>query len=365
MKNLSVLIKPASSDCNMKCRYCFYGDTAAHRNVPSHGIMKDSVTTTLLEQIVKDMPSGGSVSFTFQGGEPCMAGLSYFENFILNVGRIFPQTITADYSLQTNGTLIDQQWCDFLKAHKFLVGISLDGIKSIHDRLRIDHVDGKTFSRVMDSVSLLKKNEIDINILTVITKEIVEQTEEVYQFYKKCGFTYVQFIPCLEPIEEGINTPYGLTSHDYGSFLKKVFWLWYEDIKRGRYISIRYFDNIVWMLRGRYPEMCGLLGKCHVQYVVESDGSIYPCDFYALDKYNCGNITETSLQDIRDCRNMKHFMSRTVKRHPLCEQCKVSVLCHGGCSRYRNLYEQDSVYCPIQDFLYETYERFAEIAAMV
>lgn len=182
----------------------------------------------------------------------------------------------------------------------------------------------------------------------------------------KNGLDYIQAIPCLPPFDSVTSEAYSLTPRLYASFLKELFMIWERELNAGYCISIRLFDNITRMLTGQPPGQCGMLSNCHSQFVVGSDGSVYPCDFYVLDKYRAGYIKDSTFSEIAMSEQMQSFLQNDKQTvSPLCADCKVHELCRGGCKRYRELYFSEGNYCPYQDFLYNTYEGFRAIAARV
>ena len=207
--------------------------------------------------------------------------------------------IKVNYAIQTNGFCIDREWAEFFRDHKFLVGLSLDGNKEVHDSLRFD-IQGKgTFSKVMRAAQLFDAKKVSYNILTVVTAPLVRNINKVYNFYIRNGFFYQQYIPCLDAIgKERGGQDFSLTPELYGKFLNDLFDLWYMDVKKGKRVSVRYFDNLIMVLRDTPPEACGMLGCCTVQNVVEADGEVYPCDFYVLDPYKLGNLNKAGFEEI-------------------------------------------------------------------
>lgn len=362
MNYFSMLIKPASSLCNMRCRYCFYYDVASHRETASYGIMAEDTVDCLLSKTFASVKSPASVSFTFQGGEPTMAGLSYFTYFTEQAEKLVPAGIKLSYSIQTNGMVIDEDWCRLFVKYHFLVGLSLDGPRELHDYQRLGSDRKGTYDRVHHTLKLFRRFGVDFNILSVITKQTAKKPQTLFQFYLKQDFKFVQLIPCLRPLDSDLTAPHDLDPRSYAEFMKRFFGLWYEQLKNGRYISVRQFDNLVWMLRGRPAEQCGLMGYCTPQFVLEADGSVYPCDFYVLDEYKSGNIRTDDLEQIKNSPATRKFLACETEASPLCETCKVKSICGCGCKRYRPFYNEIKDYCPYQDFLYEVYPKLYEIA---
>lgn len=365
MNYFTMLIKPASSLCNMRCKYCFYHDVAEHRKIKSNGIMTESTIDILLKRVFDDIKKPSIINFAFQGGEPTLAGLEYYDYFTKKVEENNTDGHTIHYSIQTNGYLVDDKFCELFKAYNFLVGISLDGPREINDCNRVDINLKGTYDRVNQVIKLFHKYKVEYNVLSVITKQMAKKPQTLFNYYVKSNIKYVQLIPCLKSLDhkegEALNK-YDLRPQEYALFLKELFSLWYEAYKNNQYISIRQFDNLILMLNGQPPEQCGLSGKCNLQCVVEADGSVYPCDFYVLDPYNQGNLHQNSLEDMINSAGARAFLDDQVRESPLCKSCKVYHLCGGGCKRYKSFYSEEKGYCPNQDFLYHAYHKMLEIA---
>lgn len=332
MKFLNFLIKPASSLCNLRCQYCFYEDEGNNRAQKSMGIMDQSVVDRLLEEAFQNVDAGGTISFAFQGGEPTVAGLDYFQQFTKKARARCPKGVTISYSMQTNGTLLDAAWAEFFRQEHFLVGISVDGFKENHNRCRTDTEGRGTWNRVVKSVQLLQKHYVDVNALCVVTGACARSPEKAYQELKKLGFGFIQFIACLDPIglERG-TMPFSLTPEAYGKFLCRVFDLWYEDWRRGNYRSVRLFDDYIHILLGDGASTCATCGHCGAYFVVEGDGSIYPCDFYVLDEWKMGCLGEKSLLKLANSEQAKTFLSLGKDKPRECSSCHWKNICNGGC----------------------------------
>lgn len=341
MKKISILIKPSSSLCNMKCKYCFYYDVASHREIPSYGIMNECVMETL---IIKSLKLGdtANITYAFQGGEPTLAGLEFYKKFVDYVAyNKTNQKIR--YIIQTNGLLVTDEWIQFFKKNNFLIGISLDGYKDLHNYYRIDHDSNKTFQKVMNTISLLKKGDVDFNILCVLTKGMAKHPEKIFNFILKNSFKYVQFIPCLPGLDEK-ETQYSLTPQMFYQFYKVIFTMWLDEYKKGNYISITLFDNLIPLFRGIPPQQCGMLGSCAPQLVIESNGDVYPCDFYVLDQYKCGNILNDEFVDILKSQKMKTFIEESRRECDECKDCNYVSICHKNCKR-QNVTYYSKEYC--------------------
>ena len=366
-KNISVMIKPSSSKCNLKCRYCFYHSIADARDIKDYGFM---CIDNLREIIVKidEYCKGGECSLGFQGGEPMLVGIEYYRALIKYIDNSKYGTIFKLH-IQTNGTLIDDEWAKLFKDNNFLVGVSLDGIKDIHNLNRVDYLNKDTFNTVMKGINILKKYYVNFNILVVVTSTLCKKIEGCYKFFKKNGFKYLQFIPCLEPLESSRDDlkSYSLTPEEYSKFLKKLFSLWFEDAIRGDYVSIRQFDNILGLFLGQNYESCDMKGTCSCQHIIESDGSMYPCDFYTYEKCSIGNILSETFDDIHEKEKTIIFIKDSFNKSEKCNICKFKNICRGGCRRHRegqadNLNFLCSAY---YDFYSNTLDKFEILAKSI
>lgn len=335
MKNLNLLIKPASSSCNLRCRYCFYYDVADNREVKNYGIMNDDTLENMVKKVFDDVEY--SANFAFQGGEPTMAGIEFFEKFHKFVEKYNTKKIIVNFSLQTNGTLLNKKWLELFKKYNYLIGLSLDGNKEMHDTFRIDAKGEGTFSRVLKAAKMMKKAEVEFNILCVVNKLIAQNGKLVYNFFRNNGFRYYQFIPCLDSLSCSEEKDYTLTAEDYGKFLDETFNLWYEDMMSGKRISVRHFDNYTKILLGEEPEACDMVGHCNMNAVLESDGSMYPCDFYVLDEFKVGNINESSFEELFKSEAEMRFLRTSLAVDEKCKVCRYFKICRGGCRRHKEL----------------------------
>lgn len=334
MPPLSILLKPASSACNLRCAYCFYADEAGSRAVPNYGMMSTQVSHALIEKALG--AAEGGVSFLFQGGEPTLAGLGFYRDFVSHVQGAAPPGLRVQYALQTNGTLLDGAWSRFFKENRFLVGLSLDGSRACHDRFRRDGAGKGSYDRAVRAARLLERDGVEFNVLAVVTGYLARHVGSVFSALCGEGFRYQQYIPCLDPLEgERGGRGYSLTPAQYGEFLKTLFDLWYRELEQGRYWSIRYFDNLLLMLGGRAPEQCSMRGCCGLQYLVEADGSVYPCDFYGLDQFRLGNILQNTWPELDRAREEMGFIQDSQRVPEECGGCRWYPLCRNGCRRDR------------------------------
>lgn len=354
MKHLTVLIKPASSLCNLQCQYCFYADVSSRRKVKSFGRMRQNTMKMMLASIYQDLEEGDEVTFAFQGGEPTLAGLDYYRKFVEEVNNQVP-SCRVYYTIQTNGTLLNEEFVQFLKTSDFLVGLSLDPLKEWHDRNRIDTKGKGTYSRVLRAKKILDAYEVPYNILSVLTAQAARHPKKVFRFIQRENIRHIQFIPCLDDLDKGKENPFVLTPHDFASFYKQFYLLWKKEWQRGNYISVKFFDDIVTLLRAGRMCACGMLGQCQIQYVIEADGSVYPCDFYVLDEWRLGNITEQSPHELFESSLAQLFLREKRELAPICQTCPFYKMCRGGCKRLNDaMYLNETHdYCGYQDFLSE------------
>ncbi len=340
MPPLSLMIKPASSLCNLSCEYCFYRDVSAHREHLGFGKMTEETAEILIRKAL-DYAAGESIAFAFQGGEPMLAGLDYFRFFTDCVNRLNTRKSKVFYSMQTNGTVIDGEWADFLRENQFLVGLSLDGdFDGNKFRKRPDGQNA--FYKILTTAELLKKRKVDFNILTVLTGFCADNGERIYKYFRSKGFRYLQFIPCLRPFDSTEKSELYMTADQYADFLIKVFNLYVKDYVRHDYMSIRQFDNWVRLYLGHPTEQCGIKGHCSHQFVAEANGNIYPCDFYCTDEYFLGNIKETDFLTMEKSDTARLFLRESLKVPDRCKNCNVYPMCRaGGCKRT----QQSEDYC--------------------
>ncbi|EOS73599.1 MAG: anaerobic sulfatase maturase [Lachnospiraceae bacterium] len=343
MPPLSVLIKPASGLCNMKCDYCFYCDESKKRLQQNYGFMTENTLKNVIRKTI--LHAEGSITYAFQGGEPSLRGIDFFRRAIALQKQYNKNNVEVINAFQTNGSLIDEKWCQFFRENQFLVGVSVDGTLDIHDRYR-HKADGQgTFNEISENIKLLDKYGVSFNILTVVTGEVVKNIRKIYYSYAGKGWRYQQYIACIDPLGEGHgNHSYGLTPDQYGEFLITLFELWFEDWKKGRQPYIRQFENYVGILLGYYPEACDQRGVCGIQTVVEADGSAYPCDFYMIDEYKLGNLNANRLADLDKKREETGFVQRSLKISDACKNCKYFKICRAGCQRNRDVIKGTDMY---------------------
>ena len=365
MPPLSIMIKPASGLCNLRCKYCFYADEAANRQTASYGFMSGET----LEQILKKALALAEHSCTivFQGGEPTLAGLDFFRRAVELEQKWNVNQVAIHNSIQTNGILLDREWAAFFREHRFLVGLSLDGNRRVHDTNRIDPKGDGTFSEVVRAMNLLKEYKVEFNVLAVVTRQTVPLVKQIYQFFSRSGIDYQQYIPCLDPLNQ---TPgdqsYSLDEELYLRFLKELFDCWYAEARQGKLRYVRYFIGLMNLIAGNPPGVCEMNGICSRQYVIEADGSVYPCDFYMLDEWRLGNLTTDSFDHLEQRRRELQFIEASRVYPEQCRRCKWAFLCRGGCRRDRLVGDQGQLgksrYCTaFRSFFEYSYPRLQEL----
>lgn len=332
MKHNTFLVKPASSLCNLRCRYCFYDDVSNSRACKNMGLLSHEMAGELVEKAFAATEEGGSVHFLFQGGEPTLAGLDFFR-FFLETERSMQRNISVFHSIQTNGICLDEEWASFFKANSFLVGLSLDGTQENHDLYRLDAAGQGTWDKVTHALALLDAYRVETNLLCVVTGQLARKPQRAFKSLCELGQHNLQFIPCLDPLDTIGGQAYSLTPELYGRFLCGVFDTWYQQLQRGNYISVRNFEDYLRILLGMPPTSCASSGSCGHYLTVEGDGSLYPCDFYVLDEWKLGNLSHCTVEDALDSLTSQTFLAQGRKRPAECVTCAYQLLCRGGCKR--------------------------------
>ena len=328
----SLLIKPASAVCNLDCSYCFYLDRDAD---PYKELPKRRMTDETLERLVDTFLfySYPQSTFAFQGGEPTLAGLPYFEKLIELQKQYGRDGQSVSNALQTNAILLDDAWAQFFREYNWLLGVSLDGPEELHDLYRYNKAGRGTWKQVMASVALLQKRKVDFNILCVLSQANVGKARELYAFYKGLGVDNIQFIPLSEFDAEGNPLPFTITAEQYGKFLVDLFDLWWPDRRKMR---VRFFDNIAEALAGQKPGSCTMHETCDSYVVVEYNGDVYPCDFFVEKTWKLGNVNADNFGEIARRQRRYSFASKKTLAHPECQVCEYQSICHGGCPKSRH-----------------------------
>ena len=326
----------------------------ASRQEFSLGVMTRETAAKLIKNVFSDLIMGDYITFGFQGGEPGLAGLDFFSFFVEEAKKAAAPKVRINYAFQTNGLMMNEDWCTFFKENNFLVGLSLDGDAALHNKNRTDNNGKGTFSRVMGAKKLLDRHGVEHNILCVLTSDGARRAKRIWDFIVRENIRYVQFIPCLEPLgEDGDSSKslYALTSEKFYRFYKDLFPHWKREAQKGNLIVIRLFEDLAALMLFGRPITCGVSGRCSPQIVVEADGSVHPCDFYVLDEYRVGNLSEQSLQEVFEAVVKSGFIQEGAQMPEWCKACVHNSWCRGGCKRMaRAVYGEN---CGMRVFLDE------------
>jgi uncharacterized protein len=328
----SLLIKPASAVCNLDCSYCFYLDRQAdpYKSLPARRMTSETLERLVDSYLFYSYPQS---TFAFQGGEPTLAGLPFFEKLVDLQERHGRSGQSVSNALQTNGILLDKSWCDMFRAYQWLLGISLDGPEEVNDLYRFNKEGRGTWKRVMQTIELLQKEKVEFNILCVVSQANVSRPRELYKFYRGLGIDNLQYIPLAEFDGDGNPLPFTITPEQYGRFLCETFDLWWPERRRMR---IRFFDNIAEAVAGLKPSTCTMHETCDSYVVVEYNGDVYPCDFFVSSPWKLGNIELDSWAEIARRSRRYSFASKKTLAHPECQACEYQSICHGGCPKLRH-----------------------------
>lgn len=344
MKRHFVMIKPASSLCDLRCTYCFYHDISRQRRVAAHGVMTQETMRKIIGNLYADLDAGDALTIAFQGGEPTLAGLAYFRAFVDEIARQ-EKRVQVSYALQTNGMAVDEAWCAFFKEHRFLVGLSIDAYAQHHNAHRIDDSGKGTYAQAIAAKRCFDKTGVEYNVLCTLTNALARHPQKVWRFIQEEKIRYIQFTPCLNALS-GEAQEWGLTPRRFHRFYTDLFPLWKESVLRGEYISVKFFDDIVnQFVRGEVTA-CGMQGQCQIQCVLEADGSAYPCDFYVLDAYCGGTLCKQGIKEVREALVQTGFLTERKELPKACGPCKYKKACGGGCKRMeRAMYVDDTGFC--------------------
>lgn len=358
-RHFSAMFKPVGPRCNLDCSYCYY--QGKERLL---GLEQSAVDDRIVEKFIRDYidgNDGAEVYFEWQGGEPTLLGIDFFRNVLRLQQQFCPPHKQVFNSIQTNGTLLDERWCSFLAENGFLVGLSLDGPRELHDTYRVTKGGEPTFERVVAAARLLKRHGVEFTTLTVVNRLNAGHPLEVYRFLTRViGPRVVQFIPCVEPkgfegvapwrwpengvlsgstaarsgTPDSLVTDWSVDPDDYGAFLCTVFDEWYRhDI--GRY-HVNLFESCVAAWAGLPPQVCVFNDFCGKSVMVEQDGSVYSCDHFAYPEYRLGSIRNKPLADLVFSTQQVGFGFGKRDHLPgYCRQCPYLSACYGECPRNR------------------------------
>jgi uncharacterized protein len=332
MQPFTLLIKPSGSDCNVDCSYCFY---KCRPTEIGHG--RQRMSDEVLEKLVKDyMGLRFQMSgFAWQGGEPTLMGLDFFKRAVELQTRYGVAGQEVGNSLQTNAILLNNaDWCRFLAESKFLVGVSIDGPKELHDHYRLDLGGHGTWDRVMAAIERMKEFGVEYNTLTLVNRLTADHADEIFDFLIGLGIRYLQFIPCVEVApQSGTIAEFSVTPKQYGDFLCRLFdrWLAFGPEK----LSIRDFDSILTHCVGGRHTICTFDRQCSQYVVIEHSGDVFPCDFFVEPQWRLGNIFATPIEQLAACARKKEFARRKTNLANKCLVCRHLAICRGGCMKDR------------------------------
>ena len=355
-----IMLKPRGPICDLDCSYCYY--LSKERLYPGSSFrMSDETLDAVTRQYLTSQPVP-EATFGWQGGEPTLLGIEFFEQALKLQHRYAPAGMRVLNTMQTNGMHLDDEWCRFFKQNGFLIGISIDGPAYLHDVYRRDKGGHPTFERVMAGLQLLQRHEVEYNVLTTVHAANVEHPLEVYRFVRdELGAAFVQFIPIVERdndtgFQEGNRaTLRSVAGRRYGQFLMAVFDEWVQrDVGR---VFVQLFDVALAAWTGQNPGLCVYANTCGNAVALEHNGDLYSCDHYVQPSHRLGNILEQSLGELVASPLQQRFGS--AKRDDLpryCRTCEVRFVCNGGCPKNRFTSTPDGE--PGLNYLCEGYRAF-------
>lgn len=336
-----ILSKPKGALCNMRCDYCFF--LSKDSLYPGSNFrMSNEVLEEYLKQYIgaHQIPQ---VTVAWQGGEPTLRGLDFFKKTVELSNKYRKPGMTINYTMQTNGTRLNDEWCQFFRENDYLIGLSLDGPKELHDTYRKSVSGDSRFNNVMRAISLLKKHDVEFNILTTVNKANEDYPLDVYKFLRdEIGAQFIQFIPVVERAnktgyQEGNTvTERSVNSRKYGDFLIKIFDEWvFRDVGN---IFIQIFDSTLASWMGETTGLCVFSPTCGTALALEHNGDLYSCDHYVEPDFFIGNIMMDDMADLVSSKKQKRFGIDKLESLPMaCKKCDVLFACHGGCPKNRFL----------------------------
>lgn len=348
-----VMTKPIGPICNLDCTYCFYLEKEKLYAGERKWAMPDDVLEAYIAQYIQSQP-GEVVTFAWQGGEPTLLGVDYFRR-VVELQKKYADGRRIENALQTNGTLLDDDWCAFLVSNGFLVGLSIDGPREQHDIYRVDKKQQPTFDLVMRGLTCLKKHRVAFNTLTVVSRANSQRPLEVYRFLKSIGSEFIQLIPLVERLPQvrlkvlGLDlaepsvmddperppvTEWSVRSVDYGQFLISIFDEWVRhDVGR---VFVQHFDVALGNWAGVGSSLCVFAEKCGAAMAIEHNGDLYSCDHYVYPQYRLGNVMNQSLGAMARSEAQQAFGNAKADSLPnYCRQCEVKFACNGECPKHR------------------------------
>jgi uncharacterized protein len=350
-----LMAKPAGARCNLSCRYCFYLSKGA-LYPGSLSRMPDDILEEYIRQTIQAhrVPE---VTFAWQGGEPTLCGPEFFEKALELQKKYCRPGMVIYNTIQTNGTLLDARWCDFFRKNRFLVGISIDGPKELHETYRTDPSGNGSFDRVMRGLSLLKKHRVEFNVLCTVNRANGDHPVEVYRFLRDtAGAGFIQFIPVVErDPATGEVAPWSVRPDQFGRFLAGVFDEWVRhDVAR---VYVQHFDAALANWYGEPHGICVFSPVCGHAMVIEHSGDVYSCDHFVDGDYLLGNIMTDPLERLVNSPRQEVFgKNKHISLPGYCRRCRFLFACHGGCPKDRFALTPDGE--PGLNYLCEGYRLF-------
>lgn len=365
MRPFSLLIKPASSDCNLHCTYCFYLDTGQRLfpATPKHRMSGETLEKMIRTYLQTEQPV---YSFAWQGGEPTLMGLDFFKEAVSLQNHYRSNGAQIVNVLQTNGTLLHEEWAAFLARYRFLVGISLDGPESVHNTYRLNTNNSGSYKQVLSGLNQLKRYRVEYNTLTLVSRSNVSTPLEIYRFLRdEIGSRFHQYIECVEYTKHHTTAPFSITATEWGDFLCTIFDEWYQNDREQ--ITVRLFDSILSKLLDNSINMCSLGMDCRHYLVVEHNGDLFPCDFYVTPELKIGNIHQDRWGTVTDSESYGSFGIRKSRLHQECTDCPYLVICAGDCQKNRAIAKGSTVPKSVLckgwlQFYNHTFSRFQKLA---
>jgi len=355
----TIMAFPVGPVCNLQCEYCYYLDKTSLYPETSDFRMKEETLEELVRQYIEAQP-GPVVQFGWQGGEPTLRGLDFYEKAVELQKKYLPKGWQCKNAFQTNGILLNDEWCEFFRENNFLVGLSLDGPAWIHNVYRKDKKGGSTHERVLQGLHLLQKHDVEYNVLCVVNKANVKYPLEVYKFFRAEGITFIQFIPLVEHIGKGWVSPRSISGEEYGRFLIEIFDEWVcKDIGN---VFVQIFEEAIGVWAGYKASLCTFSEVCGRAPVMEHNGDLYSCDHFVYPEYKLGNIKEKKIKDLVNSPRQKKFgFSKKDTLPKACWGCDVRFICNGGCLKNRIIETEEKG--KKLNYLCAGYKRFFEYIA--
>lgn len=339
IKPFVVMAKPVGPACNLVCNYCYYLETARFYNNPHKFRITDTILETYIRQYIEASP-GPNILFVWHGGEPTLAGLDFYKRAVELQKRYLPQGWTCWNNLQTNGILLDDEWCSFLADAHFDVGLSIDGTQWLHDACRKDHQGRGTYEQAVTAIRCLQSHGIQPDLLCVVTSAIAKEPGSVYRALRDFNTGWIQFIPIIRHSPDGRVTPDSVSGEAYGQFLSKVFDEWlYHDFGR---LNVQFFAEMLLVWSGGTPNVCWMAPTCGRVLILEHDGGVYSCDHFVTPEHCIGDIETSTLSELVDSPVQRCFGNAKRDKLPRqCLSCEWLSVCNGGCIKDRLALTED------------------------